>query len=59
MVINLSAVMLKIKKRTNPCVLVYIFAESTTFFKSKLFRNKLDYYIKTYLNEENSLLPVC
>jgi len=48
---NLSAVILKSGKGSNPCAPVCVTAEGTTFYKSKLFRGKLDYYIRTYLNE--------
>lgn len=50
--VNLSAVILKTGKGRNPCAPVCVTAEGTTFYKSKLFRNKLDYYIRTYLNEQ-------
>jgi hexokinase len=50
--INLAAVMLKTGKGQNPCLPVCITAEGTTFNKSKLFRSKLDYYVKAYLNEK-------
>jgi hexokinase len=50
--INLSAVILKLGKGSNPCAPVCITAEGTTFYKSKMLRGKLDYYIRTYLNEK-------
>lgn len=50
--INLSAVILKTGKGKNPCAPVCIAAEGSMFYKSKLFRPKLDYYIRTYLNEQ-------
>lgn len=53
--INLSAVISKTGKGRNPCSSVCITAEGTTFYNSKLFRNKLDYYIKEYLNEEKGI----
>jgi hexokinase len=53
--VNLSAVMLKRSKGTNPCIPVCISAEGTTFYKSKLFRNKLEYNIRTYLNDKKGV----
>jgi len=50
--ILLSAVVLKTGKGKNPCAPVCITADGSTFYKSKLLRGKLDYYIKTYLNEQ-------
>lgn len=53
--VNLSSVILKIGKGRNPCKPVCITAEGTTFYKSKLFKSKLDYYIKKYLNEQKGM----
>ncbi|MCR4431785.1 MAG: hexokinase [Tepidanaerobacteraceae bacterium] len=50
--INLSSIILKMGKGKNPCKPVCITAEGTTFYKFKLFKNKLEYYIKTFLNDE-------
>lgn len=49
---NLTAVILKTGKGKNPCAPVCITADGSTFYKSKLFRSKLEYYIKTYMNDE-------
>lgn len=49
--VNMSAVIVKTGRGANPCSPVCITAEGTTFYKSKLFKNKLEYYIRTYLNE--------
>jgi hexokinase len=35
----------------NPTRPVCVTAEGTTFYKSKLFRQKLDYYVRSYLND--------
>jgi hexokinase len=35
----------------NPTKPVCVTAEGTTFYKSKLFRQKLDYYVRSYLND--------
>lgn len=51
--VNLSAVILKTGKGKNPCAPVCVTAEGSTFYKSKLLRNKLEYYIKVYLNDQN------
>lgn len=53
--VNLSSVMLKTGKGRNPCKPVCITAEGTTFYKSKLFKSKLDYYIKKFLNEQKGM----
>jgi len=50
--INLAAIMHKTGKGKNPCRPVCVPAEGTTFYKSKLFRDKLNYYVKTCINEE-------
>ncbi|MHB1394494.1 MAG: hexokinase family protein [Clostridia bacterium] len=50
--VNLAAVILKTGKGKNPCMPVCIAAEGSTFYKSKLFRGKLDYYVKKYLNDQ-------
>lgn len=52
---NLTAVIYKTGKGTNPCAPVCITADGSTFYKSKLFRNKLEYYIRTYTNEKKQL----
>lgn len=52
---NIAAVVLKTGKGTNPCMPVCVTAEGTTFYKSKLFRGKLDYYVKTYLNDDKKV----
>jgi len=49
---NLAGVMLKTGKGKNPCLPVCVAAEGTTFHKSRLFKYKLDYYIKRFLNDE-------
>jgi hexokinase len=53
--INLAAVIEKSGKGRNPCAPVCIAAEGTTFYKSKLFNGKLDFYVKTWLNEQKGL----
>ena len=50
---NLSAIILKTGKGKNPCAPICVTVDGAAFYKSKLFRGKLDYYIKTYLNEKN------
>lgn len=50
--INLASIILKTGKGKNPCMPVCVAAEGTTFYKSKLFRPKLDYYVRTYLNDK-------
>lgn len=48
---SLTAVIEKTGKGTDPCRPVCITADGSTFYKSKLFRSKLDHYIKTYTND--------
>lgn len=52
---NLTACIMKTGKGTNPCAPVCITADGSTFYKSKLFRNKLDYYIRTFTNDTKHL----
>ena len=52
---NLTACIMKTGKGTNPCAPVCITADGSTFYKSKLFRNKLDYYIRTFMNDTMGL----
>jgi hexokinase len=48
---SLTAVLEKAGRGYNPCKPVCITADGSTFYKSKLFRGKLDHYIKMYTNE--------
>lgn len=50
--INLAAVFRRSKGGTNPVRPIAVTADGTTFYKSKLFRPKLDYYVRTFINEE-------
>lgn len=50
-VFSLTATMQKTGKGTDPCSPICITADGSTFYKSKLFRTKLDYYIKSYTND--------
>ncbi|WP_434576955.1 hexokinase family protein [Thermoanaerobacterium thermosaccharolyticum] len=50
--INLAAVMLKINKGKNPCKPICISIEGTTFNKSKMLREKLNFYVKSFIKEE-------
>lgn len=54
-VFSLTATIIKTGKGTNPCAPVCITADGSTFYKSKLFRSKMDHYIKTYTNETKNL----
>lgn len=53
--VNLAAVISQSGQGTNPCYPVLITAEGTTFYKAKLFRGKLDYYVGSFLNRELGL----
>ncbi len=50
--VNLAAAIVHTGRGTDPCLPVCVSAEGTTFYKSKLFRGKLDHYVKTFLNEK-------
>ena len=52
---SLTAVLEKTGKGSNPCTPACITADGSTFYKSKLFRGKLDHYIKTYTNETKGI----
>lgn len=53
--IKFAAIIEKTGRGKNPCKPVCITAEGSTFYKSKLFRSRLDYYVKKFINEENGL----
>ncbi len=48
--VNLAAVLAKSGRGCDPLLPACISAEGTTFHKSKLFRGKLDYYVRTWMN---------
>lgn len=52
---SLTAVMEKTGKGRNPLRPICITADGSTFHKSKLFRGKLDYYIKTFTNDTKGI----
>jgi len=53
--INLTSVMLKTGKGSNPCRPICVTADGSTFYKLKTFRQKLDFYIKTELNDKRGI----
>lgn len=53
--VNLAAVISKSGQGDNPCYPVLIAAEGTTFYKARLFRVKLDYYVRSFLNDQLGL----
>lgn len=53
--INLTVAVLKSGKGQDPLFPVCIAADGSTFYKSKLFRSKLDRYIARYMNQEYGL----
>ena len=53
--VNLAAVLFQSGKGRNPCIPVMVTAEGTMFYKAKLFRGKLDYYIKNFINDSLGL----
>ena len=52
---SLTAVLEKMGKGSDPCAPACITADGSTFYKSKLFRGKLDHYIKTYTNDTKGI----
>jgi hexokinase len=53
--INLGAVLTKTGSGANPRFPACVCAEGTTFYKSRLFRKKLDYCVRTELNDRMGL----
>jgi len=51
----LAAAVIKSGKGFDPLFPVCIAADGSTFYKSKLFRGKLDFYISKHLNQERGL----
>ena len=50
----LSSVVLKTDRGKNPCAPVCITAEGTTFYELKSLKAKIDYYLKSYLEETHN-----
>ena len=55
--IVLGAVIYKAGIGRDPCCPAYVTAEGSTFYESKNFREKLNYYVRTFLNDEIGLYP--
>ncbi|MDD2955894.1 MAG: hypothetical protein PHD67_06225 [Oscillospiraceae bacterium] len=53
--VNISSILLFTGSGKSPLKPVCVAAEGTTFYKSKLFRGKLDYYIRSFLNDKHGL----
>lgn len=53
--VNLAAVISKSGQGKNPCYPVLIAAEGTTFYKARLFRGKLDFYVRSFINDQLGL----
>ncbi len=53
--VNLAAVIKKSGAGQDPCRPVCITADGTMFHKTKLFRSKLEHYVKVFLNDEMGL----
>ncbi len=53
--VNLAAVIQKSGAGQDPCRPVCITADGTMFHKTKLFRSKLEHYVKVFLNDELGL----
>jgi len=52
--INLSSVVIKSQKGKNPCFPVCIVAEGTTFYQLKSLKQRVEYYLKTYLEDRKN-----
>jgi hexokinase len=50
----LSSVVLKIDKGQDPCVPVCITAEGTAFYELKSLKTKVEYYLKSFLEEKHN-----
>ena len=50
----LSSVVLKTDRGKNPCAPVCITAEGTTFYELKSLKTKVEYYLKSYLEEKHN-----
>ncbi len=53
--VNLAAVVQKCGAGQDPCRPVCITADGTMFHKTRIFRSKLEHYVKVFLNEEMGL----
>ncbi|NTV91523.1 MAG: hexokinase [Clostridiales bacterium] len=53
--VNLAAIMMKTGKGGDPCRPVCISADGTAFYKAKLFRGKLDYYVREFMNKQEGI----
>lgn len=53
--VNLASIMIKTGKGKNPNKPVCVVAEGTTFYKSKLFKTKLEYYIKDFITNKKGI----
>lgn len=53
--INIASVVQKSGRGKNPAKPVCITADGSTFYKSKLLRNKIEYYVKDYLENQKEL----
>jgi hexokinase len=53
--VNISSILMFTGNGKSPLKPVCVAAEGTTFYKSKLFRGKLDYYIRSFLNDKHGL----
>ncbi len=52
--ILLSSIVLKTDKGKNPCAPVCITAEGTTFYELKSLKSKVEYYLKSFLEEKHN-----
>jgi hexokinase len=53
--INLSAVAIKSGKGTNPCHPICIVAEGTTFYRLRSLKQRVEYYLKQYLEDQKNI----
>ena len=52
--ILLSSIVLKTEKGNNPCMPVCITAEGTTFYELKSLKTKVEFYLKSFLEEKHN-----
>jgi hexokinase len=52
---NIAALLIRMDSGKQPWKPVCVSAEGTTFYKAKLFRPKLDYYMRLFVREKHGL----
>ncbi len=53
--VNLSSVAIKSRAGTDPCLAICIVAEGTTFYQLKTLKTRVQYYLKSYLENQKGI----